>query len=217
MTTTSTRDDGRYITVKTSEPVGKPAVALASAVHKAWARFEGTLRKGLEDGIAVGHALNELRAACKHGEFGRWFSDHEQPHEKAFPFSRSWANRLMTMASNPAVANVEHALHLPADLQTVYELATMTAPALEAAIEAGKVTPETTRADAKALKKETVASEPKAPAERVKRIKPESEVYEDCSQAIEEAIGTALLAYPSLRATIAAMLRRIEKGMKNER
>lgn len=216
MTTTSTRDGGRYITTKDAEAVPKKLSGLVSAIHKSWQDLEGGLRANLAKAIEMGRQLNELREQCKHGEFGRWFSDHDQPQEKAFPFVSSWARKLMTMAQHPAISNRSHENDLPSDLNTVYELATMTAPALEAAIEAGKVTPATTRAEAKALKQEIVAGDATTPRERVKRIKPESEVYEDCSQAIEEAIGTALLAYPSLRATIAAMLRRIEKGMKNE-
>lgn len=58
----------------------------------------------------------------------------------------------MRIAENPALANREHAADLPPDLQTVYEMSLMTAPALEAAIEEGRVTPETTRAEAREIK-----------------------------------------------------------------
>jgi hypothetical protein len=135
MVTTSTRSGAKFITVKAAEEDGKLAVSLAGAVRKAWGRFEGALRKGLEEGIAVGRALNDLRAASKHGEFGRWFSDHEQPNEGAFPFASSWGRKLMAMAEHPVIGNRSHENDLPTDLNTVYELATMTAPALEAAID----------------------------------------------------------------------------------
>lgn len=214
MTTTSTRDDGRYITVKTSEPVGKPAVALASAVHKAWTRFEGTLRKGLEDGIAVGHALNELRAACKHGEFGRWFSDHEQPHEKAFPFAASWGRKLMTMAEHPVISNRSHANDLPADLETVYQLATLTAPALEAAIEAGKVTPATTRAEAKAIRKESEPEPQEPPKAKKPTSKTKREVLEQFQSVVTQAVADALLQHGDLRAALVNHLEIIANQLK---
>jgi hypothetical protein len=97
---------------------------------------EQTARNHLKAAEDYQAAAPEQQARVDAGEFGRWFSDHEQPNDGAFPFSRKWAHRLMTITSNPAVANVHHGGHLPTDLNTVYELATMTAPALEAAIEA---------------------------------------------------------------------------------
>lgn len=214
MVTTSTRSGAKFITVKAAEEDGKLAVSLAGAVRKAWGRFEGALRKGLEEGIAVGRALNDLRAASKHGEFGRWFSDHEQPNEGAFQFSRSWANRLMTMASNPAVANVDHGLHLPTDLNTVYELATMTAPALEAAIEAGKVTPATTRAEAKAMRKDSEPEAQEPPKAKKPTSKTKREVLEQFQSVVTQAVADALLQHSDLRAALVNHLEIIANQLK---
>jgi hypothetical protein len=80
---------------------------------------------------------------------------------------------LMTMSGNEVIANVNRDSHSPADLmhiadsptlservstldlppniETVYELSLMSAPALEQAIEEGRVTSQTTREEAKAL------------------------------------------------------------------
>lgn len=134
----------------------KPAVpaAVVAKVRKCWDDFESGLRTSLSKAIALGKALLELKERCPHGEFGRHFSDHKEPNVDALPFNRRWAQKLMTMAENHVIANASHATHLPADLEAIYELATMTAPALEAAIEEGKVTPTTTRAEAKELKRE---------------------------------------------------------------
>lgn len=194
--------------------------ALLRRVRKAWDRFEGALRSSLADAIALGKELLALKESTEHGQFGRHFSDHAEPVEGALPFTRKWAHRIMTIAENPAIADVHQGGHLPPDLNTVYELATMTAPALEAAIEAGKVTPATTRAEAKEIKK---AAEPKrlrVTAEeaepRPKKQRSERDVLEDAAQAIEEAIGTALLAYPNLRSALATRLRMIEKGLRND-
>jgi hypothetical protein len=41
----------------------------------------------------------------------------------------------MAMAEHPVIGNRSHANDLPCDLETVYQLSTMTAPALEAAID----------------------------------------------------------------------------------
>lgn len=194
--------------------------ALLRRVRKAWDKLEGSLRSSLADAIFVGKELLALKEKTEHGQFGRHFSDHAEPVEGALPFTSSWANRLMKIAGNQVLANPAHVQDLPADLLTVYELSTMTAPALEAAIEAGKVTPATTRAEAKEIKK---AAEPKrlqVTAEeaepRTKKQRSERDVLEDAAQAIEEAIGTALLAYPNLRSALATRLRMIEKGLRND-
>jgi hypothetical protein len=191
-------------------------------VRSAWEKFEGSLRSSLADGITLGKELLALKEQTEHGQFGRHFSDHAEPVEGALPFTKRWAQKLMVMADNPVIeaAKANHDSPLPSDLNTVYELATMTAPALEAAIEAGKVTPATTRAEAKEIKK---AAEPKrlqVTAEeaepRPKKQRSERDVLEDAAQAIEEAIGTALLAYPNLRSALATRLRLIEKGLRND-
>ncbi|MFY9345557.1 MAG: ParB/RepB/Spo0J family partition protein [Planctomycetota bacterium] len=85
-------------------------------------------------------------------------------------------------------------------------------PDLRAKVDAGEITP-------KQAAKATAAREPREDdsdrAARKKAQRTEAQVLEDCSQAIEEAIGTALLAYPKLRAGIAARLRLIEQEVRN--
>jgi hypothetical protein len=97
---------------------------------------EQTARDHLKAAEDYQAAAPEQQARVDAGEFGRWFSDHEQPNEGAFPFRSNWANRLMRMAAHPVLGNPHHGADLPCDLETVYQLSTMTAPALEAAIEA---------------------------------------------------------------------------------
>lgn len=193
--------------------------ALLRRVRKAWHKFEGTLRSSLADAITLGKELLALKESTEHGQFGRHFSDHAEPVEGALPFTSSWAGRLMKIAGNQVLANPAHVQDLPADLLTVYELATMTAPALEAAIDAGKVTPATTRAEAKQIKREAQPSKPPASddeQQRARKQRSERDVLEDAAQAIEEAIGTALVAYPNLRSALATRLRLIEKGLRND-
>lgn len=111
-------------------------------------------------------SFRALLAECPHGSFGRYFSDHAQPVDGALPFTRNWAFRIMRIAGNEAVANGEHAQHLPPDLETVFQLSLMTAPALEQAIEEGKVTPETTRAVADSCTARSAARRSSSVAQR---------------------------------------------------
>jgi hypothetical protein len=120
----------------------------------------------------------------------RHFSDHAEPVEGALPFNVRWAQKLMTMASNAVIVNASHATHLPADLNTVYELATMTAPALEAAIEAGKVTPATTRAEALASYMDAVGAR-KSKGGRPKKNPAESAEFSPTLPSVAEKLGIA--------------------------
>jgi hypothetical protein len=226
MVTSYTRKpDGSYeVNSDKKQITVEPAVelpALLRRVRKAWHKFEGTLRSSLADAITLGKELLALKESTEHGQFGRHFSDHVAPVEGALPFTKRWAQKLMVMADNPVIeaAKANHDSPLPSDLNTVYELATMTAPALEAAIEAGKVTPATTRAEAKEIKRDTQPSKPPVSddqQQRARKQRSERDVLEDAAQAIEEAIGTALLAYPDLRSALATRLRLIEKGLRND-
>ena len=137
-----------------------PAEQVLPGLRKKWDAFEGSLRKSLERAIALGKSLIEAKAKLPHGEFGKLFSDHAEPVAEALPFTSSWARKIVAMAANPALSNRSQANVLPPNLETVYELSLMSAPALEQAIEDGKVTPQTTRDEAKALRKEAAGEKP---------------------------------------------------------
>lgn len=205
MTTTATRQPDGTVKVTSERAV---AVVSTSRARRAWDEFEVSLRKSLSKAIALGKELLDLKEKCEHGEFGRYFSDHEDQAEGALPFVYSWANKLMRIAANDAISNVSHARDLPVDIETVYELATMTAPALEAAIEAGKVTPSTTRAEAKAIKRE---AEPEKVREAPRKTA--AEVLADCHATILDAVGQAIADYPELRGLIAARLELLQKEL----
>jgi len=64
------------------------------------------------------------------------FRDHANPVDGALPLGRQWACRLMSMADNEVVTNVDYSLHLPNDLNTVHQLSLMAGNKLEKAIEA---------------------------------------------------------------------------------
>jgi hypothetical protein len=147
-------------------------------------QFEQSLRSSLSKAIDLGKQLIAAKEALPHGEFGKLFSDHKQPVAGALGMNARWAQKVMLMASNPAIANASYKTHLPANLDAVYDLACMTAPALTAAIESGKVRPGMTRQEAKALKQEAAGKavalkREKQPAcDDVLPYDPETEVIE---------------------------------------
>lgn len=196
----------------------RPAKAQAEhwipKVRKEFDRFEGSLRSSLAVAIDLGKQLIAAKEALPHGEFGRLFAEHDDAAADAVRFSQSWANKVMRIASNQAISNSEHAPNLPADLTAVFELACMSAPALEAAIEAGKVTPQTTRAEAKAIRAESEPEKEKRerPARR-ESAKSRDAVYADCQQSIDDAIAEAISMFPELKAAISAHLRLLVKEM----
>lgn len=116
-----------------------------------FARLEQSMRRSIALAIRLGRQLNEARQQLPHGEFGRLFRDHASPADGGLPFSRSWAFRLMAIASNEVVANVAHAQQLPADLTALYALSRLPADELRQAIAAGQVRPDMRRDEALAL------------------------------------------------------------------
>lgn len=185
-----------------------PAV---QAVRRRWQEFEGTMRKSLEYAIALGKELVALKEAVPHGQFGRYFSDSEQPVEDPLPFATTWARMLMTMAQNPAIAHAkqQHADVLPHDITTLYQLAALPPPAIEAAIEAGRITPDLTRAEAKALKREI---SPKAVVEKPKPTR--DDVWFECRNTISDAIDSAIALFPDLDWKIKSHINHISRTLE---
>jgi hypothetical protein len=138
-------------------PVGTPAPSPESADYwvapllQQYAKLEQSMRRSVALAIRLGRRLVEARERLPHGEFGRLFRDHETPVDGAVPFSRSWAFRLMAIASHEVVANVAHAQQLPPDLTALYALSRLPVDELRQAIEAGRVHADMRRNDALAL------------------------------------------------------------------
>lgn len=216
VTTAKINSDGQLDIEVDGERVGlAKAVSVLPGIRRKWDAFEGSLRKSLERAIALGQSLIDAKTKLPHGEFGKLFSDHAEPVKDALPFRSQWARKLMQIANSPTLSERVSALDLPANLDTIYELSLMTAPALEAAIEEGRVTPQTTREEAKALRREATGDLPSPPRDpREKPKKSERDTLDDCAHTIEEAIADAILAYPSLAPAIAARLRLIIQGFK---
>jgi N6-adenosine-specific RNA methylase IME4 len=141
----------------TSSPAQTASVL--PTLHERWRVFDASLRTSLDLAIDLGRALVQAKASLPHGQFGRLFADHAEPVEGALPFTRNWAWKLMQLAENGAIGNVEHAQHLPRDIETVCHLASIPTADLEAAIADGRVTPHTTRDEAKALRRAITSGE----------------------------------------------------------
>lgn len=94
----------------------------------------------------VGERLIALKEQAKN-EGIKWGDVCER-----LPFNRSTAHQLMAIADNSALSSdVLHAKHLPSDWTSLYQLSRIPEPELEKHIEAGRVQPNMSRADAAAL------------------------------------------------------------------
>lgn len=169
------------------------------------------MRKSLEYAIALGKELVALKEVVPHGQFGRYFSDSEQPVEDPLPFAMRWAQTLMVVAQNPAIAQAKahHDSLLPHDINTLYQLAALPPPAIEAAIEAGRITPDLTRAEAKALKREI---SPKAVVEKPTPTR--DDIWFECLNTISDAIDSAIALFPDLDWKIKSHINHISRTLE---
>jgi hypothetical protein len=106
-----------------------------------WAdRIRPHLAQAVEGIVAAGRELTEAKAALPHGQFG--------PLLRALGLSRHMANRFMRVAANRVLANGAPVHALPAAVSVLDTLTQLPDDELEAAIEAGEITPSTTRQQA---------------------------------------------------------------------
>jgi hypothetical protein len=145
------------------EPVDRPQLAPKDAIPDSQAefwvapirreadRFEMAMRRSLAVAIKLGELLLDAKEKLAHGEFGRLFSDHERPVAGAMTFGIRWAQKLMAIASSPVLTNANRESHLPADLNTVYQMTRLDDDRLDAAIKAGDIHPKMRREDVRGL------------------------------------------------------------------
>lgn len=135
MTTTATRSPRRRARAESWVPT----------ISAAW-------RESVEGIVRVGARLREAQAELPQGEWSRLFPEHASCCSPPLPFSRRTAAMLVAIAEHPVLSNAHHGARLPASWRTLYELARVEPVAvLEAAIDAGRITAETTRAQAREL------------------------------------------------------------------
>ena len=134
--------------------------------------------KGLEAVFETGRLLVEAKSALPHGSFLRMVKSE-------LPFSRSWANRLMAIASDHRIANVERTLHLPASAETLYELTKLDDGAYAMAEERGLIRPDVTRKEIVALRHEVAAPTDPKPEPEFDVSREESRIGDFCDEAME--------------------------------
>lgn len=203
-------------------------VGWATQIREVYGRFTDNVRRGLADAIELGTRLTEAKKALQHGEFTRLFKGHRAAIDEPLPFTRKWAHRLMRIAVNPTiVGNVQHAGHLPPDIETVYALATIPEGDLKRAIKSKKVHSAMTRAEAVALcrkhkpdseREPEEAGEPDAAGEAAEAPKKESrtltEAVGECLSAIEAAIAETLQQHPKAADPLAKYLQTTVRGLE---
>ena len=109
-------------------------------------------RESVEGIVRCGARLREARDALPRGEWSRLFPEHESCCSPPLPFSRRTAEMLVAVAEHPVLSNAHHGSRLPASWRTLYELSRIEPQSvLEAALDAGQITAETTRGQAREL------------------------------------------------------------------
>lgn len=101
------------------------------------------LGQAVEGFIAAGEKLLEAKQQIRHGDWERWCRED-------CGVSPVTAHSFMKLAES-AIANLQRAEDLPPSWTTLYELRELETPQLEAAISQGRITPDLTRDQAKAL------------------------------------------------------------------
>jgi hypothetical protein len=104
--------------------------------------------KQVESIVETGRLLIEAKEQLRHGEFSKMIKEK-------LPFGERTAQRLMAIANHPVLSKPTHVSVLPPSWGTLYALTDLDVPdeALEELIAAGKINPETERADVDEIKK----------------------------------------------------------------
>ena len=113
------------------------------------AEWAGVIRADLgasvQGVIDAGADLAAAREGIPRGDWEEWLA-------RELHMTPRTAQRFMAIARHPVLANTTHVSLLPSSWGTLYELSRLPEAALTRAIEAGDISPETTRQDVAALK-----------------------------------------------------------------
>lgn len=121
---------------------------LPAVMREQWVeRIAKAWRRTTESIIETGTIIADAKRGLPHGEFLKMVGDE-------LPFSRQVAHRLMTVARNAVLSNVDSIPHLPPSWSALYELSKLDPPTLVAKIKDGTVNPKTTRRDVMAWRKQ---------------------------------------------------------------
>lgn len=128
-------------------------VLVAAATPEDWAsRIRPHLQAAVENIISAGTELLAAKDALPHGAFGQVV--------ESLGLTRRTAQRFMAIARHPVLSNATHESHLPMAWTTLFELSKVDPEILETGLEAGTITPQTSRAEATELAKRSDADDP---------------------------------------------------------
>lgn len=119
--------------------------SLGRLSREVWAgRIREAYGQTVEAVFQVGRELIQAKKELPHGEFMVMVG-------KELPFSVDAAERFMAISQSPNFNNPNNVRNLPNSWGTLYQLRRLDPAAFAAAVDAGKIHPEMTRADAEAL------------------------------------------------------------------
>jgi hypothetical protein len=100
---------------------------------KIWAsRISTSWQKCVEGIVETGRLLIAAKADLEHGQFKAMV-------QLKLPFDQRTAQRLMFIASNPAISNATHVSYLPASWGTLHQLAHLPPALIQEKIESGEI------------------------------------------------------------------------------
>lgn len=117
--------------------------AESAAVREHAARIKAAYRRTVEATIETGKLLIAAKAAVGHGKWGELL--------RYLPFGERQAEMLMRIAEHPVLSDPQYIADLPSSWATLYELSGVKPDEVTRLISERKITPATTRKDAKEL------------------------------------------------------------------
>ncbi len=155
------------------------AVALADTANDYIDKIRCAWSKSTEAIIETGRLLNEAKANLKYGTFLGMVA-------MSLPFSRSWAFKLMKIASDPRLADVAHAQHLPAKAETLYELTKLDDREWKAAEKSGLLRQDVERREIVAIRKPKVRPAHVPPTPTAARVVVDAEPVDHEDEALPD-------------------------------
>jgi hypothetical protein len=131
---------------------GKPALAGGVSADQWAAIITKEVGAAVRQIIEVGACLFQAKLELPHGEWARMFKGRPNAVARPVPFTVRTAQMFMKIAEHPILSDAKHVSRLPASWGTLYQLATLPEPILQAALTDGRVHPGMDRSHARALR-----------------------------------------------------------------
>jgi hypothetical protein len=166
--------------VKTAAPKG-PAAGGNTASIDHWAgRINFHIGHTVRDLIELGQLFLDAKSALQHGQWEEMF-DSGKIH-----FHLRWAQRLMRVAKNPALAKATNSSFLPPCVQTLEKMAQYDESVIQSAIDEGKIRSDMKAADVKKSLLQGYKEAVNEGSEHVDRDKARQAIWKWVLQALEK-------------------------------